>query len=200
MPLKEELFIELSAILESIRPESYIYTPPSFFTKKELSRLCAGSCLTPKEIKAHRNAHDQECHAISSLAWLKDPSLTMYTGIAYMDDFGDWVQHTFAVDTKNNVIEPTPMLRDTYYGHPMSLLETLKFVRDELQNIGNLGFKPNKLWSARITELCKNKQKQPAALKNFLKFASDELDANYGKIIKSVTRQQHPPGTVITYY
>lgn len=71
---------------------------------------------------------EQECHAVSAYYWSLHPETTLYTG------FSDYLHaHSWILKPNKTLLEPTPILRDVYFGfaHP----EPEEFVKDEVQNI-----------------------------------------------------------------
>lgn len=70
----------------------------------------------------------QQCHAVSAYYWSLNPETTLYTG------FSDHLHaHSWILKPNKVLLEPTPILRDVYFGyiHP----EPEEFVKDEVDNI-----------------------------------------------------------------
>lgn len=91
------------------------------------------------EVSIHTEAIEQECHALTAYAWLKDRNLKIHSGLGYSEHLDGWYAHSFSTNEKGKIIEPTPLIRDLYFGAPLSNKRTLKMVLAELPNIKRIG-------------------------------------------------------------
>ena len=80
-----------------------------------------------------------ECHAVSSYIWLNNPHYHYVLGFAYENDNDIWYFHSFLINDEGVIIEPSPIVRQVYWGRVMSFAETRIHVCEELDNIRNLG-------------------------------------------------------------
>lgn len=72
-----------------------------------------------------------QCHAMAAFHWVMNPRWTIYTGFSDKTHFHSWL-----IDDRQRLCEPTPILRDTYYGYPHH--QPLEFVEHEYKNIQRL--------------------------------------------------------------
>ena len=86
--------------------------------------------------------------------WLRHPDWTVYTGFSFVGEiYGDWDYHSFCVDTKGRIVEPTTYgHRDMYWGAPLTPEQANNFALLELDNLKRLGFDVGKE-ARRLTPL-----------------------------------------------
>lgn len=74
----------------------------------------------------------QECHAVTAYTWMCNPSLDIYTGISDKTHAHSWL-----IDPRTNTLhEPTPIIRDCYYGFKVT--DPYQFVFEEYENVTRL--------------------------------------------------------------
>jgi hypothetical protein len=64
-------------------------------------------------------AEAQKCHEVSERLVSQDPNLKRCIGFAVMDNdiiSREWHLHSFCIDQAGNIVEPTPIEREIYYG------------------------------------------------------------------------------------
>lgn len=95
----------------------------------------------------------QQCHAITAMTWVLDPSLEIYSGYADKSHFHSWL-----VDGKEKtILEPTPISRDSYYGYKVK--NPVEFALTEFDNICKLGEKkliPRHVYETFLKKVKKN--------------------------------------------
>lgn len=61
-----------------------------------------------------------QCHKVAEALIKEDPTLRLFIGFAVYDNScaagRDWHYHSFCMNNKGEIIEPTPMVRDIYFG------------------------------------------------------------------------------------
>lgn len=134
---RKVLYEDLCYRLWNFQCFEYI-SPIEAFEDYDLIALRKGTPII-NEVKIHKDAVEQECHAITAYAWLKDRDLKIHSGLGYSEHLDGWYAHSFATNKKGKIIEPTPLIRDLYFGAPLSIKRTLKMVTAELPNIKNIG-------------------------------------------------------------
>jgi len=132
---RQKLISELERILNRYSFGSELITF-SDQTDQDLEKLKQGSLIN-LPVTFSTPCKMQECHAISAYLWMLDPTVQIYNGTALIEEemvSSSWYHHSFVV--KDNIIlEPTTLKRDKYFGVPLSLSETQKFIMGELTNI-----------------------------------------------------------------
>lgn len=145
---REALHDGLVETLSALIPESWCATDADGVTADDLRLLQRGSVVFGRVVKAKR-VIEQECHASTALAWLTDPTMRVFAGFGYCGELMRWDYHSFAVDSKDRIVEPTPLKRDVYFGAELVGDAILSFVREELDNLAALGIDGHGLWEKR---------------------------------------------------
>ena len=80
--------------------------------------------------KILKQAKLRECHARAVLGKLLNPSWKLVIGFALIDD-GDieWVFHSFLINDNDEIIEPTPLKRDKYWGSILTEKQTANMIK-----------------------------------------------------------------------
>lgn len=123
------------------------------FREKDLELILSEFQIFSKKtkIKLTKGAPYQECHAVSAYLWKNRTGYRIVTGLAYSEELNeslsDWHYHSFCIDEKNTIIEPTPIERNWYVGTILNNDQAEEFYREEIENIRNLfpGKRNNKI-------------------------------------------------------
>ncbi len=90
----------------------------------------------------YEHAREQACHAMAAHAWLTNPTWSMVFGFAAVESLcsSEWHLHSFCLADTGEVVEPTPLGREYYWGVVLSEAQAASMAREELENIAKLGF------------------------------------------------------------
>lgn len=92
---------------------------PDFIFDGCIEYLSEGMTEVPfTEVRVHEKAIPQECHRVSLLIRLLNPTYMHFIGFAMVDAsiVDDWHLHSWCVDPEGVIIEGTPLIRDRYFG------------------------------------------------------------------------------------
>lgn len=99
-------------------------TSPNHLDPDVFKALGKGPVKIEGNVLCSSLAENQRCFHVSLLEVKRDPTLTLMLGYATIDDscFAgyEWHVHAFCVNQCGDIIEPTPLKRDRYYGIPAS--------------------------------------------------------------------------------
>lgn len=100
----------------------------------------------------YEHARDQECHALAAHAWLSNPGWQLVFGFAAQESMcsADWHLHSFCLNESGQVVEPTPLYRQDYWGVVLPEAQALAYVAEEVENITRLGFELTPAMQARL--------------------------------------------------
>lgn len=155
MARKERLYAKLLQELPWRRSASV--TACEDLREQDLRLVVGQGKLIPTigEPKVYKKAQLQECHAIAAYAWLKHPGWKLCYGFAYSEELTEalssWHAHSFCLDEKGRIIEPTPNERTLYWGVVLDHAGAQRLAWEELENIRNLGLKvTNQMWDKLV--------------------------------------------------
>ena len=106
--------------------------------ERSLIMLRPAECAMMEHHSIHvsKYAINQQCHAVAAYEWLEDPTQKFIFGFSYIDSA--WYMHSFLKNSSGRIIEPTPLVRDIYWGREYSLAETKFLVAEELNKMRDL--------------------------------------------------------------
>ena len=79
------------------------------------------------------------CHVIAAYEHYLNPKIKIGFGFAYSDDLSTWYMHSFNISEEGNVIEPTPLIREAYWGRILTPEEAAFCVDEEWCALQALG-------------------------------------------------------------
>lgn len=136
------LFIKVKHLLEQAFPSG---DPPDVSTsgidRKSIELLkpdsCGVFCNERTEVSVY--ARSQMCHAIAAYEHYLNPKIKIGFGFAYSDDLSTWYMHSFNISEEGNVIEPTPLIREIYWGRILTLEESQYCIEEEWSKLQAFG-------------------------------------------------------------
>ena len=91
-----------------------------------------GKMLTPRKVEIIDYAVEASCHAVAAFFWVLNQHLELYNGFSDATHYHSWLYYP----RTKVVFEPTPILRDTYYGYHVDDPE--EFIAIELNNVRSM--------------------------------------------------------------
>ncbi len=87
-------------------------------TTEQLELMSQGLSLIKGEVEISINAKPMECLVVSEQDQRENPSLKRYIGFAESGELSnsEWHFHAFCVKPDGVILEPTPIIRNRYYG------------------------------------------------------------------------------------
>ncbi len=150
MATKQEMFDWIFCNLPFVEEKEQIenHSMIEYFAVKLIYKRA--EYFDPKQykIKEYKHSVAQKCYCVSSYIWLKKNNLIndnfkLVLGLACHDDWFNW--HAWIVDTdKNIIIEPTPIIREHYWGVILTRKQTTDFIRDRIDLVASLNLHNNK--------------------------------------------------------
>lgn len=129
-------------------------TPERSLREQDLALMAGRGHVFAGAPREYSQAREQECHAVAAYAWLRNPGWQLVMGFAYSEELNEacssWHFHSFCLDGRGRLVEPTPCARDRYWGSVLTEEEARECVREELENIRNLGLHLSPRMLARL--------------------------------------------------
>lgn len=106
-------------------------------------------------VRQFAQAMPGQCHAVAAYAWLRNPGWRLAMGFAYSEELNEacssWHFHSFCVDEKGRIIEPTTIDRDAYWGVILDEKHAHAFAWEEVENMKALNYELTpKMWKVLV--------------------------------------------------
>ena len=90
-------------------------------------------------IKVSAYAQFQRCNTIAAYEHYRNAEIAIGFGFAYSADLSTWYMHSFNVAEDGVIIEPTPLIREIYWGRVLTPDEAAFYVEGEWSNLQTFG-------------------------------------------------------------